>query len=222
MLRPLGNALASSVGRKIVVGITGLLLVAFLVEHLFGNLKLTPIPAVGDSQGVAFEEYVAFMNGLGPLKYAAEIGLLLLFGSHIYLALRLTLENREARKRGYVVRSDRGAKTFGSASMHVTGALLLVYLIKHLLDFRFDPEFHAGPAAAVHAKLSQPFDALIYVAASVLEAIHLSHGFRSGFQSIGISHPRLVPVLQIAGKVLAIALALGFAWIPVYYSFFHS
>lgn len=222
MLRPLGNALASSIGRKIVMGATGLLLVGFLVEHLHGNLKLTPIPMLGDAEGREFDAYVEMMEGFGIFKYLAEIGLLVLFACHVYLGLRLAMENREARKHGYMVRSDRGAKTIGSASMHITGALVLLYLIKHLIDFRFNPDFHASPAATVADTLSRPAHGLVYIAVSIVIGIHLSHGFRSSFQSLGLSHKRWNPILVVLGIVLSVVFAVGFAWIPAYYLFFRS
>ena len=217
MLRWLGNTLATSVGRKIVMGLTGLLLVGFLVEHLIGNLEL-----FRDEDGAAFDGYVEFLQGFGPLLTVAEIGLALLFLCHIYLGLRLTLENRQARKERYAVRADRGAKTAASASMHVTGALLLGYLIKHLLDFRFDGDFLDGPAQSVKETLSQPGHALFYLGAVVVLGMHLRHGFRSAFQSIGASHPKLDPLLEKAAVAIAILFALGFAAFPIYFLFFWS
>lgn len=219
MLRSLGDALASSVGKKIVMGATGLLLVGFLVEHLIGNLKLTPFPTLGDGSGTQFDDYVDFMNGLGPLKVLGELGLVALFAAHVYLAVRLTMENREARKTSYVVRNNRGAATPASASMFITGALILAYLIKHLIDFRFNAEFHASPAANVGETLSQPLHGLIYIAVSIVVGVHVSHGFRSAFQSLGASHPQWNPLLVVVGKALAVVFALGFAWIPVYFLF---
>ena len=116
----------------IVMGLTGLLLVGFLAEHLYGNLKLVPV--FGDDQGVKFEEYRDGLHSFGIWLKFAEVGLVALFLCHAYLGIRLSLENREARKQRYVIRSDRGAQTFGSASMFVTGALVLGYLIKHILE----------------------------------------------------------------------------------------
>ena len=217
MLRWLGNALASSIGRKIVMGATGLLLVGFLVEHLAGNLEL-----YRGADGAAFDEYVAFMQSFGPLLTVAEIGLALLFLCHIYLGLRLTLENRQARKQGYVVRNDHGARTFASASMHVTGALLLAYLIKHLYDFRFDAGFFDDPSGTVAATLSRPAHGLPYLAAAIVLGVHLRHGFRSAFQSIGVSHPRLDGLLEKIGLVVAALFALGFASFPIYFMLFWS
>lgn len=220
MLRWMGNALASSVGKKMVMGLTGLLLVGYLVEHLSGNLLL--VPFFGDADGTKFNEYVAFLEGFGGLLVVAEVGLALLFLCHIYLGFRLTMENREARKLGYQVRNDRGAKTLPSASMFITGALLLAYVLKHLADLRFmhwtgDDKFFDDPYALTARVLSQPGNAVIYMAAGVLVGVHVTHGFQSAFQSLGIHHPRWTPWIRIVGRVLAVVLALGFALIPFYF-----
>ncbi len=207
MLRWIGNALASSVGRKIVLGLTGFLLLGFCLNHIAGNVKLF---------GDGFNDYVHMLKGFGPLLLVAEIGLAGLFACHIFLALRLTMENRKARSERYVVRNDRGAQTFGSVSMFYTGAILLAFLIKHLLDFRFASGFEADPEAMVFAKLSQTGNALIYVLASIVLAIHLSHGFRSAFQSVGLSHPKLDAILTKAGIGVAALIGLAFASFPLY------
>lgn len=209
-----GKALASSVGKKIVMGLTGLMLVGFLVEHLHGNLKL-----IEDPSGASFDEYVRFLKGFGPLLVLAEVGLALLFLAHVYLAFRLTLENLQARRQRYVVRNNRGASTAGSVSMFYTGAIILGYLLKHLLDFRFDARFFDSPHDAVQAKLSQPGHAVIYLVAAIVLGVHLSHGFRSAFQSIGLSHPRWDPLLERLGKFVAFLFAVGFAAFPLYYLF---
>ena len=203
------DALASSVGKKIVMGLTGLLLVGFLIEHLHGNLKLFE-----DSSGESFNAYVEFLQSFGPLLLVAELGLAALFLCHIALAVRLTLENIQARKQKYVVRSNRGAQTFGSVTMFFTGALITGYLVKHLYDFRFDSVFFDDPAAAVKRTLSQPQHGLAYLAAAIVLGVHLSHGFRSAFQSIGLSHPRLNPLLEKLGYGLAALFAIGFAAFP--------
>ncbi len=212
MLRWIGETLSSSVGRKIVMGVTGLLLVGFLVEHLHGNLKLYE-----DTTGEKFADYVGFMQGLGPLLTLAELGLAALFVCHIAIALQLTLENRAARKQRYIVRNNRGAQTIGSVSMHVTGAALLLYLLKHLYDFRFDARFFEDPAGLVKSTLSTPAHGVFYVAGALVLGLHLSHGFRSAFQSLGISHPKWNSSLQKLGIVVALVFALGFASFPLYF-----
>jgi succinate dehydrogenase / fumarate reductase cytochrome b subunit len=210
----LGNALASSIGKKIVMGTTGLLLVGFLVEHLHGNLKL-----IEDPSGEAFNGYVAFLQSFGPLLRVAEIGLALLFLAHIYLAFRLTLENLQARRERYVVRGRRGGSSAGSVTMFYSGALILAYVLKHLYDFRFDARYFEDPAGRVRATLGQPVHAGIYVAAALVLGLHLSHGFRSAFQSLGINHPSWNPVLVRLGMLVSFLFAVGFASIPLYLLF---
>ena len=138
---------------------------------------------------------------------------------HVYLALRLTMENVAARKERYVVRNDRGAKTFGSASMFATGSLILLFLIKHMLDFRFNADFHEDPSGVVVEMMSSPLHGGIYIAAALVVAVHLSHGIQSAFQSLGFNHPRWTPLVKCAGLGIAALLGLGFAAIPAYFLF---
>jgi len=216
-MKTLGNVLASSIGKKAVMALTGLFLVGFLIEHLHGNLKL-----LEDPSGDAFDEYVAFLQGFGPLLTVAELGLAALFVAHVYLAFRLTLENLQARGSRYERRQSRGGATIGSVSMFYTGVLLLGYLLKHLYDFRFDERFLADPDALVKATLSQPSHAIVYLLVAPVVGIHLSHGFRSAFQSLGLAHPRWTPWIERAAKLLAFLLAAGFAAFPLYFLFFWS
>ena len=196
------------------MGLTGLLLFGFLIEHLHGNLKL-----IEDPTGRAFDEYVAFLQGFGPLLTLAEVGLAALFGAHVFLAVRLTLENIQARRQRYVVRNRHGGATFASLSMFWSGALLLGYLLKHLWDYRFDARFFQRPAAFVRESFQNPSQVAVYVAAAAVLGMHLSHGIRSGFQSIGASHPRWNPLLTRLGTVLAVVLAAGFGAIPLFLAF---
>jgi succinate dehydrogenase / fumarate reductase cytochrome b subunit len=213
-MRKLGDCLASSLGKKALMAVTGLLLVGFLFVHLAGNLSL-----FADHDGHAFDAYCAKLQSFGPLLYVAEVLLVILFGAHLYLGVRLSMENRDARRVAYSVRNTRGKKTIASGSMFFSGALILGFLIKHLLDYRFNAAFEAGPADVVRASFQQPVTIAIYVAAMLVLGLHLSHAFRSAFQSLGISHPRLNPWLERAGLGLAIALPAGFASIPLYFYF---
>ncbi len=218
MLRWLGNALTSSVGRKLVMGLTGLLLVGFLVEHLIGNLTLFQ-----DSDGAAFEAYKHNLESFGPLLTVAEIGLFLVFGAHIVIALKLSVENREARRSRYAIRSNRGKANAASLSMLITGSLILIYLVKHVLfDFRFHTGYQTTPAHTVKETLSRPLTGFFYLAAMGILGLHLAHGFRSAFQSLGISHPKLDPLLERGGLAVAVILAVGFAAFPIYYLFLWS
>lgn len=216
MLRWLGNALSSSVGKKILMGLTGLFLVVFLAEHILGNLTLYT-----DADGAAFNDYKHGLESFGPLLKVAEVGLFAVFAAHIVLALKLAIENREARSHRYAIRASRGRSTAASLSMLITGSLILVYLFKHVvLDFRFDSGYHEAPAATVKDTLSKPANATFYIVAMGVLGMHLAHGFRSAFQSLGASHPKLDPLLDKAGIAVAVVFAVGFASFPIYYLFF--
>ena len=217
MLRWIGRFLASSIGRKALMAATGLLLVGYLVEHLLGNVKLYE-----DETGEAFNGYVSYLQSFGWLLTVAEVALAGLFVAHIVVAIQVTLENWSARKGRYAVRNLRGAATLGSLSMHLTGAGLLAFLAKHLYDFRFDARFSADPAGLVQRTLSQPSHAIVYLGASLLVGLHLSHGFRSAFQSLGAAHPKWTPWIEVFGRTIAVVLALGFASFPLYYLVFRS
>ncbi|MEW6073009.1 MAG: succinate dehydrogenase cytochrome b subunit [Planctomycetota bacterium] len=218
MLRWIASALDSSVGKKILMGLTGILLVLFLLEHLAGNLFLY-VPGGEEAFG-PFDAYVDFFPRFGPLLPVAEVALGLLFAVHALYAIRITLANREARPTKYVVRNDRGAKTIGSASMILTGLALLAFLVVHLLDFRFDAGFHGDHGRTVAAKLARPGRALFYLAIMAVLGVHLSHGAQSALQSLGIHHPRWTRFLRGLGIAVAVFFAVGFASFPIYYLFF--
>jgi succinate dehydrogenase / fumarate reductase cytochrome b subunit len=185
-------------------------MVGFLVEHLHGNLKL-----IEDPTGESFDQYVFFLQGFGPLLLLAELGLALLFLSHIYLGFRLTIENIQARRDRYVARGRARTATLASGTMFLTGGLLLAYLLKHLLDYRMDPQFFDHPAAHVRASFKSNSQVLLYVGAALVLGLHLSHGVSSAFQSLGISHPGWSVAMRRVGVGVAIALAAGFALIPL-------
>ena len=211
----LDRILHSSIGRKALLASTGILLVGFLVVHLAGNLTL-----FADSTGEAFTSYEHAL-GSNPLLPVAEIGLLVLFAVHIGLAVRVTLANREARRQGYAVRASVGRKTFASGTMIVTGVLVLAFLVVHLMDFRvpklFGSESVADMAGAVKARLATPVGGVVYLVGVGALGLHLSHGFKSAFQTLGANHPRYTPWIERLGILLAVVLFLGFALFPVYF-----
>jgi succinate dehydrogenase / fumarate reductase cytochrome b subunit len=215
----IGRYLNSSIGKKTNMAISGLLLVGFLVVHLTGNLLLT----AGD-EGAKFDGYAQKLHDLGPLLYVAELGLLALFGVHIAFGLRATWENRKARPGKYAVQASHGQKTFASSSMAITGLVVLVFTVLHLLDFRFDSDFKGlfgenrgvGAADYVLAELAEPLHAAIYLVGVLGLTIHLSHAIQSAFQTLGLRHPKLFGPLRVAALGLTIVLGLGFAALPIY------
>lgn len=194
------------------MAVTGLLLVGFLVLHLLGNLSL-----YRDADGAAFGAYAQALNDLGPLLWLSEIGLLALFLVHIALGLQVSLQNRDARRAGYRERANHGGRTVGSGSMPITGILVGIFVVIHVIDFRVKADSPADLAEMVRTRLSQTMGALIYIGGILALGVHLSHGFASAFQTLGLNHPKYTPALRVAGYALAALLTLGFLSFPLYY-----
>jgi len=210
----LRRTLDSSLGKKFLVAATGIALVGFLVVHLSGNLTL-----YADKTGQSFDAYAHALDS-NPLLPIAEVFLGLLFVAHIVFALRSNVRNREARSQGYAVRASLGKKNLSSVSMVVTGLVVLVFLLIHLYDFRIGRltmSEGVSLASLVRARLATPLGAGVYLLGVGALAIHLRHAFRSAFQSLGVSHPKLDPVLEKLTWAVAVIFGLGFASFPIYF-----
>jgi len=233
-LRWLLNALSTSVGRKVVLAITGLLLCGFLVAHLAGNLLLY-VPDGGHS----YNEYAHALHKQAALLAVAEVGLFGLFIAHIVIAMQVSAENRAARKVGYAVtRSKQDGRIAMEGYrpdtwMLVTGIVVLGFLILHLIDFKFECRDSVFYETAAGTKV-EPFDKaknllstsnLItivgYAVGSFALLAHLAHGFQSAFQTLGINHPKYTPLIKLVGLLFAIAMGVGFASFPLLWSMSH-
>jgi succinate dehydrogenase / fumarate reductase cytochrome b subunit len=208
---------SSSVWTKILIGLTGVALFTYLVIHIAGNLVVFFGPE-------AFNTYAYVMEVRNPLLPIIEIGLLLVFLVHIYKTIRMYIDNRAARPVKYVKKKWAGKpsrKSIASSTMIVSGLWLLAFLIIHVKAFRFSPEYEwpAGGRDLYRQEmenLSNPFMVGFYVLSMVVVGSHLWHGFSSAFQSLGVDHPNVTPVLLAAGKVFAVAIAGGFMIIAVW------
>lgn len=205
--------LESSIGKKMMVALAGLFLCGFLLTHLLGNLFLFVGPK-------AFNHYAQTLEH-NPLLPIAEIGLVALFLVHILLSLRARWANVQARPIAYESYEGKGARTPGSRSMAVTGTLVLVFLIVHLKSFRFAAAQmrETDMYQLVTSAFTNPLYAAFYILALVGVGLHLSHGFQSAFQTLGINHPRYTPLIKKAGWAFAALVALGFASMPIYFGF---
>ena len=208
----IGRFLSSSVGKKTVLAVTGLSLVGFLVAHLLGNFSLY----TGGIEG--FNEYAAALEDLGGLLMAAEVGLFALFVIHMGLALRIVRENRLARQEAYRVNATMGSSTAASRSMAITGLMVLLFLIVHIIDFRVPTLLGDmdNLGEAVVQRLASPVGATIYLLGILALGLHLRHAIQSALQTLGIQHPNWSPFLRAGAMALAAALALGFASFPIY------
>ena len=206
----------SSVGKKNVMAITGLALCGFLVTHLLGNFLLLVSPEAFNKYGHALIT--------NPLLIPAEIVLALLFFSHIGLALKLTRDNHHARSERYhmKVRSGHGA-TFASSTMIYTGLITLVFLVLHLIHFKFGPVYEIEYDGVVMRDLyktvfetfQNPGIVAWYVFASLSLALHVSHGFQSSFQSLGFRHPKYTPFISLISKLYAVFIGVGYSALPI-------
>lgn len=210
----LGRTLSSSIGKKLVMALTGLALVGFLIAHLAGNLLI-----YRGERGEGFDAYERMLTS-NPLLPLAEIALLALFVVHVVLAFRLSLQNRESRRDRYAVRASRGEKTLASASMLATGVVILFFLVIHIWDFRIGKlaaDEGYSMAGMVRARLETPVGAGIYLFSMIALGLHVSHAFGSAFHTLGLKHPRLDPLIGRLSIALAVLLALGFASFPIYF-----
>ena len=227
-MRWLLNALSTSVGRKVVLAITGLLLCGFLVAHLAGNLLLY-VPDGGHS----YNEYAHALHKQVVLLAIAEVGLFGLFIAHIVIALQVSAENRAARKVNYAVTRSKQEGRYAMEGyrpdtwMLVTGIIVLGFILLHLMDFKFELRGDAFYKTEAGSKLS-PFDkakALLstsnlitivgYALGSFALLAHLAHGFQSAFQTLGINHPKYTPLIKLVGLLFAVSIGVGFASFPI-------
>ncbi len=217
MLKRFLTVMTSSVMKKQAMGITGLLLCGFLVSHLAGNCLIYVGPE-------AFNTY-AHKLVTNPLIYIAEAILALIFLSHIGLAAKLTIENKMARPTNYYMRQATGrGSTLASSTMPITGIIILIFLVLHIIQFKFGAYYEATYDGVVMRDLyrllieyfSSPLAVAWYIFCMLALGLHVSHGFWSAFQSIGFNHPKYTPVLQLLAKLYAVVITIGFSALPIY------
>jgi succinate dehydrogenase / fumarate reductase cytochrome b subunit len=212
------------------MSLTGLFLCTFLVVHLVGNLQLFK-----HDQGAAFNAYSHFM-GTNPIIRTIEWGLVLGFVFHIYEAYVLAARNKAARGHGYAQWKAEQNSEWTSRNMALLGTIILIFLIVHLYNFFWRARFAGDlPKIGGADPLTRDYDNLylavvssfqiwwyvaLYVAAQISLGYHLWHGFRSGFQTLGLNHRKYMPVIKYAGYVFSVVVSAGFASMPLYFFFF--
>lgn len=205
------KAFTASVGKKLLMAVTGLSFVGFLVMHLLGNLTIY-------GGGDAFNAYAEKLHSLGVLLVVAEWGLLLFAVVHILTGLTLVLENWRARPVRYAVDKRAGGRSLGSATMPYTGVLLLVFVVFHLMNFHFVDKSDTTIFQIVSNAFRSPWYVGGYVAAMIVAAVHVSHGLWSAFQSLGANHPKYMPLIRVTSLVFSIIVGVGFGGLPIYIS----
>jgi succinate dehydrogenase / fumarate reductase, cytochrome b subunit len=204
----LADTLTSSIGKKLLMALTGFSFILFLTMHLAGNLTLLG----GRSM---FNAYADRLHELGLVLVASEYGLLFLAIVHIVVGLSLFYHNFKARPVRYHVNKSAGGRTLGSATMPYTGILLLVFIVFHLMNFSFVDKSQTTIYDIVSSAFSNPVYVIGYVFAMILVAVHVSHGLWSAFQTLGANHPKYMPAVRILSIVFALMVGIGFGMLPI-------
>lgn len=210
------RAFSTSVGTKILIGVTGLALFAYLILHIAGNALVFLGPDT-------FNEYshALISNPLVPL---IEIGLLLIFLLHIYQTVRMIVANRRARPVAYVQKKYAGPpsrKTVASSTMILSGLWLLLFVVIHVRTFKYGAEYETATGVRDLYRLemenfSSPLTVAFYVLSMIIVGSHLWHGVASAFQSLGAAHPAVTPRVLLIGKLSAVGIAGGFIVITLW------
>jgi succinate dehydrogenase / fumarate reductase cytochrome b subunit len=209
----------SSVGKKMIVAITGIILILFVIGHLLGNLQIF----IGPDWINGYSEH---LRDLGPLLWLIRIFLLATVITHIYVTIQLAIENRRARPEAYIDKRYVKA-TFASRHMVMSGLIVLAFIVYHLAHFTVrvtDPRFgllKADPLGHydVYSMMVYGFQNYyvsgFYVIGLFLLTLHLSHGSSSFFQSLGLNDKKLTPRLALGGRIFAWLLFIGYTSIPI-------
>jgi succinate dehydrogenase / fumarate reductase, cytochrome b subunit len=209
----------SSIGKKMIVAITGIILILFVIGHLLGNLQIF----IGPDW---INGYSQHLHDLGPLLWLIRIFLICTVIIHIYVTIKLAIENRRARPERYIDK-DYVKATFASRHMVMSGLIVFVFIVYHLAHFTFrktDPRFallkpdplgHYDVFSMMVYGFQNYLVSGFYVLGLFLLTLHLSHGSSSFFQSLGLNDRKLTPRLAFAGRVFAWLLFIGYTSIPV-------
>ncbi len=218
----------SSVGKKVFVAITGLMLFSFVIIHLLGNLTLF-IPDGGE----AFNHYAHFLESLlhGWLIYVFEVGLIAAFLVHAVFAITVAYrDKRRARPQKYAMVKNAGGKSrksLASRSMIITGPIILIFLVLHVNMFKFADHpmvsYHGTEMKDIYTVVDQAFSVpwivIAYVAVMMMLGMHLWHGVWSAFQSLGWNSDRHITVLTRLSWAAGFVLGLGFLVLPIFMYF---
>lgn len=214
----------TSIGKKLLVGATGLFLCSFIVVHLAGNFQL-----LKNDEGEAFNAYASFMGHNSLIQFIAW-GLKIVILIHVIIALQLTFRNRAARPVKYAINPGNQTSSWFSRQMAIMGTILLIFLVIHLADFWW--KFHYGDVpmksyAGMNEELKDLYTIVnaafkvwwlvaIYVIGMIGLSFHLIHGFKSAFQTFGLNHVKYNGLINFVGVwIFGIAIPIGFAIIPL-------
>ncbi|MEO8336282.1 MAG: succinate dehydrogenase cytochrome b subunit [bacterium] len=211
----------STIGKKVIMAVTGLMLVIFVIGHMAGNLQVFISPE-------KMNTYAAFLQSLGELLWLARLGLLVAVLVHILMAWQLTQISKRARSVSYAVRRPQ-VSTLASRTMRWGGVLLLIFIVFHILHFttgtvfpmasRPDAMYPAFTHVNVYGNVISAFRVwwvtLFYVVAMLFLMLHLFHGAWSSLRTLGLVKPSPHPLKRRLATAIALVVWLGFTVVPV-------
>ncbi len=211
--------LTSSLGRKVIMSLTGLFLCTFLIVHMIGNLKL-----FADSTGHKFNEYAEFMAH-NPLIKTVSYGLYFFILLHALQGIVIVMSNKSAvggGKRYYGKEISPTEARIASRNMGILGILILAFILLHMGQFWLKAKIiglSEGMTLYDEVKLAfqQEWVVISYLVGLVALSLHLIHGFQSAFQTLGLNHPKYTPLIKGLGWAFSILVPLGYASMPIYF-----
>lgn len=220
----LGGRLATTVGKELIVGVTGVLLVMFILFHLMGNLLVLLGPE-------AFNHYAAQLHSLGELIWVGRIGLIVAFVAHISMAI--SLARASARARGvqrYEVEKSVGRKSAATRLMVISGVTILAFVLFHVYDFTITGDREGersfvnaisetesmGLYGVVFNSFANPLRSLFYIIAVCGVGLHLSHAIASVAVTLGVLADKGTDKAELVARIIGAVVAVGFSSIPLY------
>ncbi|MBI1804686.1 MAG: succinate dehydrogenase cytochrome b subunit [Ignavibacteriae bacterium] len=210
----LSGLYSSSVGKKILMGTTGLFLCIYLVVHLAGNLLLFK-----NDNGESFNAYAELLPSLTIIRII-EIVLFAIFAGHIVLGTIFWTSNRKKRPKKYEVNKQSENSSIFSRTMFLTGSIVFIFLVVHMRQFWGPSRFATGEVSMYHlvkTAFANPLYAMFYIIAMALLAFHLRHGFQSALQTFGVSNQKYALMVKVLGIIFWLVIPAGFAAMPLFF-----
>lgn len=219
------KTLNSTLGRKLIMALTGLFLIIFLIGHVSGNALLFK-----DDGGQAFNEYAKFMTTNQFIQILSIITYVSIIG-HVVYSILLTIRNKKARPIGYAERNASSNSSWSSRNMGILGTLILIFLVIHLQGFWYEMHWGEIPYviydgveykdlySIVVFAFQESWFVILYVVSMIFLGFHLAHGFASAFQTLGLRHSKYTPAIKMLGLIFSIVVPALFAAMPIYLYF---
>ena len=210
----------TTIGKKVIMAVTGLIWIGYVVAHMYGNLKVFEGPEHFNAYAEGLRELGAPILGFGQFLWVARLVLILAIGLHVWAAITLTLLDRNSRPTGYTAHKKLASSRAG-LTMIYGGVALLLFMIYHLFHLTIGaPLVHSSFIAGdvyhnVVAGFQPILVTIIYLIALIALALHLYHGTWSMFQTVGLNNKEYTKAIRVLAWLVAIVVPVGFALVPI-------